>query len=154
MDYWKSLLLYQRRIGRSGLSIPFIIGSQRFLEKISNIQDIKHLILDVMVNDSFVTTLRYCTDIKALILEIKKSQTPVYFPTFNGQSQMNFTVSTGIKSLGETVEQILDELISMYQIRIENEQYSALVNDDSRDSIWSNYSDKDIQFIRSAFDGF
>jgi hypothetical protein len=49
MKYWEQLLLSQRNRGKNGLTIPFIIGSQNFLntDKKDNIEE---LILDILKN--------------------------------------------------------------------------------------------------------
>jgi hypothetical protein len=45
MEYWEILLSEWRKKGRDGYSIPFIIGSQQFLDKTSK-QNVDNLIAD------------------------------------------------------------------------------------------------------------
>ena len=68
MKYWEILLREQRERGKSGLTIPFIIGSQRYLPAESlKQQTISDLIVDISKSNTFETNLRYCTDVHTLI---------------------------------------------------------------------------------------
>lgn len=151
MDYWQILLYEQMLRRRSGFTIPFIIGSQRFFTNCVDKQSIKQLFVSILSNNKYTITLRYCTDIKEIILEINKPLTPVYFPKFSGKDQRGLSVSTFLTDLGENCESIISELENRYTFRILKNEVSVHVNDFGRDSIWGDYSENEIHFINDCF---
>ena len=60
--YWQILLSEWRESTRNGLTIPFIIGSQKYL-KVSVNQDVVKLIWDIANSDDFEVYITYCTDV-------------------------------------------------------------------------------------------
>ncbi len=154
MKYWEILLKEQRERGKSGLSIPFLIGSQRYLHfKGSKEQTISELIVDISQNTSFETCLRYCMGTQTLILEIRKTKNAVYFPKYYAVEQLNLSVAVSFDNLGDSVEKITKELESRFQEPIDKELFSAEPNADGRTVVWKEYTvDKDIPFIKNSFD--
>jgi len=151
MDYWKILLIEQRNRGRSGFTIPFIIGSQNYLNDKYPQQDIESLLVDMLSNASFTTCVRYCSDTNELIIEIKKENIPVIYPTFNGLTQKNFSVSIANNDLGNTCEEIIDSLTERYQLFIEKGLFSVKNRDYGRESNWGDFSESEIKFIKKCF---
>jgi len=150
MNYWQILLHKQKLRGKSGFTIPFIIGCQRFFTNNVDKQNIEQLLVSILSNSKFTITLRYCIDIKEIILEISNPMTPVYFPKYNGMDQRGLSVSTFNTDLGETCESIIRELENRYLFRIINNEFSVQINDSGRDSIWGDYTESEIHFIKDC----
>lgn len=152
MKYWQQLLLSQRNKGKNGLTIPFIIGSQIFLntDKKDNIEE---LILDIIKNSSFEITLRLCADIHTLILEKRNPNNVVYYPTFNNSEQSKFSVSKIFKDdFGNSIEEIIKILTIQFQEIINKKTFSAQSSQNERIAKWEYFSDsEDIPFIINSF---
>lgn len=148
MTYWEKLLLSQKRIGKSGLTIPFIIGSQNYTNTVQK-DNIEELLLDIVQNSNFEITLRICADIHTLILEKRNPKNLIYYPKFENHTQSNFSVAKTLKeSLGDSVEEIIMELIIEFQDLIDNELFSAQPSQDKRIASWAKFSElEDIPFI-------
>lgn len=149
MEYWKKLLKSQRDRGKSGLTIPFIIGSQRFLKQKKYEYDISQLIFEIVEKGTFEVTLTLCPDIHTLILEIKKPYKNVYYPKFNGNEQINLSVAISLMDeFGETIENIISKLVDKFQDKIINGEFSAKNSQDQREAIWGNFCEiEDFPFI-------
>jgi len=151
MDYWKILLVEQRNRGRSGFTIPFIIGSQNYLSEEYPRQKIESLLIDMLSNDSFITCVRYCSDTNELIFEIEKENLPVIYPIYKGLSQTNFSISIANKDLGSTSEEIIETIIEKFQPYVNKGLYSVKNRECSRDSVWGDFSESEIEFINKCF---
>tara|TARA_R110001606_G_scaffold393475_1_gene563446 strand:- start:306 stop:782 length:477 start_codon:yes stop_codon:yes gene_type:complete len=153
MKYWKILLKEQRDKGKSGLSIPFIIGSQAYLPfKKHSKQSISELLIDISQNNSFETSLRYCMNTQTLILEVRKTKNAVYFPKYKGNEQKNLSVAISFDNLGESIEEIIKELEDRFKEPIDKQLFSAEPNSDKRTAVWRKYTDyEDIPFITNSF---
>lgn len=149
MEYWKKILKSQRARGKSGLTIPFIIGSQHFLKQKKYEYDISHLILEIVEKGTFEVTLSLCPDIHTLIFEIKKPFKNVYYPKFNGNEQTNLSVAINLMDeFSYTIENIISKLVEKFQDKINNGEFSAKNSQDQREAIWGSFCEKeDIPFI-------
>ncbi len=154
MKYWEILLQEQRERGKSGLTIPFLIGSQRYLHfKNYKEQTITELIVDISQNNSFETCLRYCMGAQTLIFEIRKTKNAVYFPKYKGVEQQNLSVGRSFDHLGDSLEKIINELDSRFQEPVNKELFSAEPNVDGRTVLWKEYTEnEDIPFIKNSFE--
>ena len=152
MKYWEKLLLSQRIKGKDGLTIPFLIGSQNFLNTDEK-DNIEKLFINILMNGSFEITLRFCINIQTLILEKRKPQNAIYFPKFNHNEQSKFSVAIGLKNeLWNNVENIIIELENQFQSKIEQNKFSAQSNLYERTAQWGKFSDsEDIPFIKESF---
>jgi hypothetical protein len=152
MKYWEQLLLSQRNRGKNGLTIPFIIGSQNFLntDKKDNIEE---LILDILKNSSFEITLRLCADIHTLILEKRNPNNVVYYPSYNNIEQSKFSVSKSFKDdFGNTVEEVIIILTNQFKKIIDDKTFSAQSSQDGRIAKWKFFSNsEDIPFLVDCF---
>ena len=149
MEYWKKILKSQRGRGKSGLTIPFIIGSQHFLKQKKYEYDISQLIFEIVEKGTFEVTLTLCPDIHTLILEIKKPYKNVYYPKFNGNEQTNLSVAINlIDEFGDTIENIISKLVEKFQDKIINGKFSAKNSQDQREAIWGSFCEiEDYPFI-------
>lgn len=115
MKYWQTLLSEQQKKGKKGFTLPYIIGSQKFLPATYPHQDVESLIIDIASNSLFPVFLKYCMDTNDLILEIKPNNSVGIFPNYNSQSQTNFLISTFNNDFGNTIEDIAKKLHQNYQ---------------------------------------
>lgn len=145
--YWQILLSEWREKKRNGLTIPFIIGSQKYL-KVSTNQDISKLLWDIAYSDDFEVYITYCTDVNDLILgvrdESKKNIVGKHL-TFDNTLPSKFFLTKIVYDLGEDIQTIARELSERYQRFIEDGQFS--VNDRVRGS----YTEYEINFIKKSF---
>lgn len=126
MKYWEKLLVKWRKKSRDGFSIPYIIGSQKFLKKPSK-QNIEGLLIDIIENSENEIYISYCMTINDLILGIRdnsKKRINGYFPKYKEKEQSKFFVTSFISDLGTDVEKIIENLNDRYSERILKEQFS------------------------------
>ena len=146
--YWQKLLIKWRENGRDGFSIPFIIGSQRYLPSGHKHQGIRELIVEMATNNQIEVYLKYCLTINDIILGVRdetKNQIPGFFPILNGCSQTGFFVTKFHSDLGNTTEEIIEALVDKYQDFIKNEEYS--MNNRER----GGFSGEEETFINECF---
>lgn len=151
MEYWEILLMKQRERGKDGLTIPFLIGSQRYLSTTSD-QGIAVLIQNMAINKSFETCIRYCMATQTLIAEIRKQENMVYYPKSNSGARTNLSIGIMLKhELGEDVDRLIECLVEKFQHPIDDGLFSAEPNVDGRSVNWQKFSPNDIKFINDSF---
>ena len=153
MEYWKVLLQQQKKRGRRGFTIPFLIGSQKYLPTKTEHQTIKQFMLDVVTNSSFETCVKYCLDTNELIIEIRNPNIPVVYPMYNGYAQTNFSVSILNNNLGDNVEEIIQTFVARYQSLINRELHSLRERFTEREIRWDDFTDDEKLFIQNCFEG-
>lgn len=155
MQYWALLLQRHRDLGKDGLTIPYIIGSQNYLPSEYSKQTIAELIFDIIENAPFEVNLRYCTNISTLILEKRKLNNAAYYPGINGVRQSNFSIQKFSENeLGKDIDSIIAFLVAQFQGAVEDLKYSAstIDNENQRCVNWQEFSsEKDIPFIKACF---
>ena len=124
MTYWQTLLYEQKKIGKKGFTIPYIIGSQKFLPASYPRQNVEELIIDIANNLLFPVFLRYCWDARDLILEIKTSNAPGTNPDYNSKPQTSLFISKFNYDFGNSIEVIAHNLNKKYQPFVSSNQYS------------------------------
>lgn len=145
--YWQKLLIEWRNQGNDGLTIPYIIGSQQFLQTSSN-QTINDLILDIVHNDQIQVYLTYCQTVNSLILGYRdesKKQIKGSFPNCYGKPQSMFYLSSFLTDLGDEVEIIIERLREKFQECIELRKYSINHRE------WGRYTQSEIDFMNRCF---
>lgn len=151
MKYWEILLLAQEKRGNSGLTIPFIIGSQEFLENNLN-QDIEQLVIDIITNSSFEICLRYCMNIQTFILEKRRPKNNVIYLTYNLEEQVKLSLSNFSKDdFGKDIIDTITILKNMFQDTILIRKYSAETNV-YRIPSWTYFTKDDKEFILQSFE--
>ena len=128
MKYWQKLLIqWREKEKRDGFTIPYIVGSQKYLNDKNDIQNAKDLILDIATNDLVEVYIKYCLSTGDLILGIydaSKAHIPgKYLPFENGKKSSLFLTDFS-KDLGDTVEEVSSELHERYQKYIDAKEYS------------------------------
>ncbi len=150
-NYWKILLTRQREQGKSGFTLPFLIGSQSYLSSTHIKQEIGQLLLEMVKNDTFETCIRYCMDTNVLIFEIRNPENMVKFPQFKNTEQNQLSISISDEKLGETIEKVTESLMELYQDKIDAGLYSANRGIEDRETKWTAFSPSDEQFINECF---
>ena len=151
--YWKSLIVsWCKDYKKRGLTIPFIIGSQSYLTKSVQAQDIKSLIYDIVEDGEYEIFITHCIDLNARILCLRdesKKNIKGFHPLYEKGKQSNFFRTISIKE-NETVEEIIEELVDDYQNDIENGEFSfkQFVKDEKCKFA---YNSDDETFIKSCF---
>jgi len=143
MEYWEILLSEWRKKGRDGYSIPFIIGSQQFLDKTSK-QNVENLIADIVKNLNNEIYISYCMTINDLIIGIRddsKKHINGYFPEYNGREQNKFFITSFVSDLGTNIEEVIECLTERYSDRISNKEFSI------NNRVPGNYSAEEKEFI-------
>lgn len=150
-EYWKILLRKQQERGKKGFTLPYLIGSQIYLPLTHKRQDIKELVEGMVKNDSFETCIRYCLDTNAIISEIRNPMNVVKYPKFKNVAQNQLSIPIMENNHGETVEELIGELIEKYQDKIDAGKYSATRSIDDRETKWDVFSQSDERFIKQCF---
>jgi hypothetical protein len=145
--YWEQLLVEWRTLGRDGLTIPYIIGSQQFLPSTHKAQNIEVLLLDISTNKGCEVYITYCMNINEIILGIRdQSKTKIagHFPPLNGDNQQKLFLTNVVSNLGDNVESIITSLMERYQEKIDREKFSK------RGDEWGDYSTSEKEFIMNS----
>lgn len=125
--YWQVLLIEWRKRGRNGFTIPFIIGSQQYLEDVLNFQDTEELIVDIANNNDIDVYITYCQDINDLILgvrdESRKNIAGKFLKLSDGTDSSLYLTKIA-NDLGETIEEVVESLHDKYQCLIDAEEFS------------------------------
>lgn len=147
MKYWEELLTAWRAQGKTGFSIPFIIGSQQYLPQNHVRQGIGELLTDIATSDSIQVYLSYCYIMNDFILaELDDAHCPEngFFPSLENVSQDRFYVSAFLE-LETDLQSISNKLTERLEHYVQNEQYSS--NEGERGS----YTPSEVAFIKRCF---
>ena len=149
MKYWQKLLVnWRQKEKRDGFTIPYIVGSQKYLNNKNDIQDVKDLIFDIAGDNSEEVYIKYCVSTGDLILGIydaSKAHIPGRYLPYEDGTESNLFLTDFSKDLGSTVEEVSSELYERYQKYIDAEEYSK--NGRERGDYESHESD----FIKDCF---
>jgi len=144
-SFWNSLLVAWRKNGNEGLTLPFLIGSQQYLDNPNNKMNIKDLILDIVTNQKgTIIFYNYCDTIGENVLGVKDEnykEMKGSFPTYQGLQQNFFFRAESVKSSGETVEEIILNMNYKYLERLKNAEFSY------NEGKWGDYTNKEKEFI-------
>lgn len=146
--YWDKLLTKWRAQKRDGFTIPYIIGSQKYLPDNQQIQDIEELLIDIVNNDQTEIYISYCDTIGDIILGVRdetKKELLGSYPSFKGKSQSKFYLTTGVNHLGKNMENIISSLKDKFQADINDGKFSL------NNGIKGDYSPKEIEFITTCY---
>ena len=143
--YWIKLLkFYHYSERRTGLTIPFIIGSKQYYQN-PKLQTITELIEEVKSFNEQKTALYYCNQIKEYILTIDPNFTNGYAKnTISFNNLIIFPSTSFLKGVDELVH-IIDCLDVFYNPKIHSEEFSV------ENGIWGSFSEKDKTLITNAF---
>ena len=147
LSYWLALLTEWRNLGRDGFTIPFIIGSQKYLPDTHKYQNIDELLINIIQNNTTPICIKYCITTEDIILEIfyERKQLVGQFPSFKGAKQTNLFLTSFLYDLGADCETVISTLSDRYQHYIDKGDFS--LNDRHR----GDYSEKEKKFIKSVY---
>lgn len=143
----------QRERGKEGLTLPFLIGSQNYLQETHFKQSIEDLILDMVSSETFETCIRYCTGTQTFIFEIRKLKNRVFYPIHQNSEQRNLSVAIFLKNeFGDSIDSLIYFLNENFQDKIDAGHFSAVPNTYERTAHWTAFSiDEDIPFIEGCY---
>jgi len=141
-------LIEWRANKKDGLTIPFIVGSQKFLLSSHVYQTIDELVLSIVHNSQIEVYLTYCPIINEIILGLRdesKKNISGYFPNYNGAPQSKLFLTSFPLGLGDDVESITVSLTEKYQPLIDLSCFSI------NDRQWGNFTGDEVRFIKTVF---
>ena len=138
MNYWQTLLQTWREEGHDGLTIPFIVGSQKYFEPRS-VQDIKQLLSAIAWEGEIDIYLTYCTTINDLILGLWTGDKQRIKGRFLENSRLYLT--NGVSDLGVDINTVCKSLEDRYGHDIAASRFSKSERDRG------DFSSQDIAFI-------
>lgn len=136
-NYWKVLLTEWRHQGGDGLTIPYLIGAQKYFTGFEIRQGVKDLIIDIATNKDLDVYIAYCMTIKELILGVRtgsKLKIAGNHVILDDGNISNFFLTTFAEDLGSSKDGIINNLIEKYQPLINNKQYSI------NQTLWGSYT--------------
>ena len=149
--YWHRLLTQWRNDGRDGFTIPYVIGSQKYVPTNHAHQNIEQLLIDIVNNREDEIYIKYCITTQDIILGIRdetKINIPGEFPPFNGTPQSKLFLTSFLTDLGSNVESIILKLKERYEEHIDSEKFSI------NDRVRGYYLEEEIDFIRNCYSDY
>ncbi|MBI1769526.1 MAG: hypothetical protein HYR67_14255 [Bacteroidetes bacterium] len=146
--YWELLLKSWRADNKDGLTIPFIIGSQRFLPTKQSEQNIEELLVNIIAAEASQVYISYCPTINEIIFGLRdqsKENIAGKFPTFNSSFQEKLFLTEFLNDLGSDAEGVISKLTERYQPLIDDSKFSK------NEGEWGDFSGNDIDFIKRCF---
>lgn len=129
--YWYTLLSYWVNIKeRTGLTIPFIIGTEKLINPdiVLDLNPVHKLLNEIRYSsmDSIIV-LRYCENIREYILSINNSLNPIIGENIkNRQGITSIVTAYDTKVLGNNFSEISNSLELRYQNDILNNKFSRI----------------------------
>lgn len=146
MRYWQKLLVGWRNKNRTGLTVPFLIGSQ--INIMNQNSSIKDLLYEIAHGDLEIY-LTYCPHINELILGIKEDG----YGNFNGkflkihqEKDIYGKLYVSKIILNDTKESKIEEIIEILDNRYSNQIENSLFSKNQNN--WTSFTEADIAFIR------
>ncbi len=143
--YWRKLLQHQVKIGKTGLSIPFLIGAKKFTKN-PNLLSIKELFKEI-INYKDVSALYFCENpLKEFTITIYPALINVpkeYYKFKKGNLIIpNIEKLNGINEIEDLIETL--KIYYQYQKNIDNSKF------DKNNGKWSDFTDESIEFIKKC----
>lgn len=142
--YWLKLLEhYSLTEKRTGLTIPFIIGSSDLTTKEFKKDNISSLLLSINDNSHCKVMLKYCGTIEEFILSVNPNL--FYGSQYNMKKFNNLIViqTNGLSGIDE-LEDIISALSIDYSKHIDNKRFSIINNK------WEYYNTDEIKMIKNV----
>jgi len=123
--YWYKLLTHfeKKRYFQNGLTLPFIIGSRKFIEPQKNIQSIEKLISDFNNSDCYINVLK-CNLIGEYVFRISNSEDRKIYGGIG-----NFVITDNSFSGYKNYSEISIELEKLYNETIIAEKFSRNIGE-------------------------
>ena len=138
MSWEKLIKIWCEDKGRYGLTIPFLIGSERLNGEMTIGSFLKEVVDSDM--DYFISD---CEDLDEYVIGLQKSE----YAYLGSLKRIGFMVlnDSDLEHI-ENLEELVQIMENEYQGLIDNEYYSK----DYDSGEWSNFNKKDFAFIASA----
>lgn len=143
--FWYKLLKEKSKIG-TGLTIPFLIGSQKIL-KFKNIITIKEL-LSQMIDSENEIFIKYCFHAQEYICTINKNLAIGYYKNVTKHNNLTIIADNSFLVGVNEYEYIIETFELFYSKNIKEEKYSRIVNNEIEK--WNSFEEKEIIFINSS----
>ena len=143
--FWYKLLKEKSKIG-TGLTIPFLIGSQKIL-KFKNIITIKEL-LSQMIDSENEIIIKYCFQAQEYICTINKNLAIGYYKSVTKHNNLTIIADNSFLVGVNEYEYIIETFELFYSKNIKEEKYSRIVNNEIEK--WNSFEEKEIIFINSS----
>lgn len=155
MFFWQKLLEKWCKTN-TGLTIPYIIGSQKILNEdyeLNAANDITRIFNEILENTGTVFYLNHCPNLSEPVLGIKdedfEDMIGEFLTTREGLKQEKLFICQSMfihfpKKQKHTIEDVVEWLISKYSSQIENKQYSKNKRQ------WGDYLPEEITFIKNV----
>ena len=140
--FWYKLLKEKSKIG-TGLTIPFLIGSQKIL-KFKNIITIKEL-LSQMIDSENEIFIKYCFHAQEYICTINKNLAIGYYKNVTKHNNLTIIADNSFLVGVNEYEYIIETFELFYSKNIKEEKYSRIVNNEIEK--WNSFEEKEIIFI-------
>ncbi len=147
--YWYRLLVSWSKQGKTGLSLPFLIGAKTFINQAHapSSGDIKNLLTEVLLFEppSDSLRLKWCRNTFSYVFGITKADDNYEGLSFNKL----FFCGDLLREFGDTQLDIIDgRLIAKYSQQVTNETYSIIRGE------WQAYNNSDKKFITTSLNLF
>jgi len=150
--YWHDLILHWMDVERrDGLTIPFILGAKKEIDKEYKYEEneVEKLFTEIInyEDDNYIVTLAYCDRIGEKVLSLFKRIQEKYYQGKPFKNPKTHKVSMFIGNgshLGETVAEISHRLQEEYQDKILKNEFSYI------NCTWQNYTTKEQEMIRNV----
>lgn len=149
--FWLLLLEEWNVRGGRGLTLPYIIGAYRLVDSQTyeklNLKDLLKEILNNQINITIVVT--YCNNIGTYLLElVPQDEIKLHEYTHKLKNEIGHTTLLfPKKGLGDTYNELVENLDNLAKPAIDKEQYSV------RQKEWKTFNSSDVDFILKTLTG-
>lgn len=146
--YWHKLLTEWRKNEGNGFTLPFIIGSQKYLNlKSSHQQNIAAIISEMAINPYDEISIAYCTDIKQIIFGIRDASKQNVVGEFIQSNNVDTKLFRNkiVDDLPIDLDQLIVELTERFQHYIDQKEYSV------NNLEWTEFTYEEKKFISACF---
>jgi hypothetical protein len=144
--FWFTLIYaWTQNRKRSGLTVPFIVGSEEKVKEKSSLEIVKSLVLNVeeYYNPNFVVTFFRCHDIGAYVFGLFPRNNANYYNGHWISENHRILIGQGVCA-NCNVDGLIDMVNNAYGYEIQNDLFSLNQN------IWGEFNEFDKRFILEA----
>ncbi|MFP5437377.1 MAG: hypothetical protein ACLGH8_06325 [Bacteroidia bacterium] len=145
--FWLTLLIEKSKEG-TGLTIPFLIGSQ-YLLKFDSVIQLRELV-DQMVVSHVPIIIKHCFQTKEYICTVNKELAHGYYKNVKKVGNLTIIADNGFLVGIDQYDHIIETLELFYNKHILAGKYSRIVN--HTEEKWGYYSPKEETFIKRVLD--
>jgi hypothetical protein len=149
--FWQKLLYEWRKDGNDGFTIPFIVGSQKYLPGTHSAQDVEDLIIDIAEDETFEIYIKPCMNTGDLVLGLKddsRQNLAGGYLNFEDGRESNLFLNIYANDLGNSVESVAAKLAERYQQFVNDAEFSK--NGKER----GDFEPHEIDFIKGCYNEY